>query len=145
MTKVFVNLPVKDLDKSTEFFSKLGFKLNPQFADNNVSCLFLNDDTYVMLIKESFFKSISRKEVIQADRQTEVIVAWSVNSKEQVNQMVDFAIANGGKFYRETSDQGWICRGSFQDLDNHVWQVIWMDATAIPVIEEDYFRAVTQA
>ena len=96
-TKIFVNLPVKDLNKTIEFFTKLGFKFNPQFTDENATCMIIGDDIFVMLLVEKFFKTFTKKEICDTSKNTEVIVALSAESREKVDQMINKAIESGGE------------------------------------------------
>jgi len=130
-TKIFVNLPVKDLNRSIEFFTKLGFKFNPQFTDENATCMIVGEDIFVMLLVENFFKTFTKKEIADATKSTEAIIALSADSREQVDEMINKAIKAGGKTPKEKQDQGWMYEQGFQDLDGHLWEMIWMDPAAI--------------
>lgn len=130
-TKIFVNLPVKNLGKSIEFFTQLGFSFNPQFTDENAGCLVISDDIYAMLLVEPFFQSFTKKDIVDATKNTEVIMALGVDSRQQVDELVDKALAAGGLPGHYTSDQGFMYGRSFQDLDGHLWEVLYMDPTAV--------------
>ncbi len=130
-TKIFVNLPVKNLNNSKEFFSKLDFKFNPQFTDENAACMIVSDDISVMLLVEKFFKTFTKKEISDATKSTEVIVALSVDSREKVDELVNKAIEAGGTTYAEPQDHGFMYQQSFQDLDGHLWELIYMDESAV--------------
>jgi predicted lactoylglutathione lyase len=130
-TKIFVNLPVKDLNKTIEFFTKLGFKFNPQFTDVNATCMIVGDDIFVMLLVEKFFKTFTKKEISDTSKNTEVIVALSVEGRENVDQMINKAIEYGGKESREPQDHGWMYGRSFEDIDGHLWEIIYMDESAL--------------
>ena len=130
-TKIFVNLPVKDLNKTIEFFTKLGFKFNPQFTDENATCMIVGDDIFVMLLVEKFFKTFTKKEIADTSKNTEVIVALSVEGRENVDQMINKAIEYGGKESREPQDHGWMYGRSFEDIDGHLWEIIYMDESAM--------------
>ncbi|MGH3839694.1 MAG: VOC family protein, partial [Pseudonocardiaceae bacterium] len=118
-TKIFVNLPVKDLGKSIDFFTALGFSFNPQFTDENAGCLVISDDIYVMLLTEPFFKSFTNKDVVDAAKSTEVILALGVESRQQVDELVDKALAAGGQPGSFSNDESFMYGRSFQDLDGH--------------------------
>jgi predicted lactoylglutathione lyase len=130
-TKIFVNLPVKDLNKTIEFFTKLGFKFNPQFTDENATCMIVGDDIFVMLLVEKFFKTFTKKEISDTSKNTEVIVALSVEGRENVDKMINKAIEYGGKESREPQDHGWMYGRSFEDIDGHLWEIIYMDESAL--------------
>ena len=129
-TKIFVNLPVKDLNKTIEFFTKLGFKFNPQFTDENATCMIVGEDIFVMLLVETFFKTFTRKEICDTSKNTEVIVALSVEGREKVDQMINKAIESGGRESREPQDHGWMYGRSFEDINGHLCEVIYMDENA---------------
>ncbi|MEU4449144.1 VOC family protein [Actinosynnema sp. NPDC050801] len=128
--KIFVNLPVTDLTKSIEFFASLGFAHNPAFTDENASCVVFSDTVYAMLVTEPFFKTFTTKEIADARTTTEAIVALSLDSRGQVDELADKALAAGGGFVREPEDHGFMYGRSFEDLDGHVWNVFWMDEAA---------------
>ena len=130
-TKIFVNLPVKDLDKSKEFFSKLGFAFNAQFTNKNAACMIISEDNYAMLLVESFFKTFIKKEIVNAKKSTEVLVALSSESKESVDKMLRNALAAGAKEANEPQDHGFMYGRSFEDLDGHIWEIFWMDPKTI--------------
>jgi predicted lactoylglutathione lyase len=130
-TKIFVNLPVKDLDGSIEFFSKLGFTFNQQFTDETATSMVVGEDIFVMLLTEAKFKNFTPKEVCDATRSTEVLVGLSCDNREQVDEMVRKAIAAGGSTYNEPQDHGFMYAHGFQDLDGHIWELVYMDPSAI--------------
>ncbi len=130
-TKIFVNLPVKDLNKTIDFFTKLGFRFNPQFTDENATCMIVGEDIFVMLLIEKFFKTFTKKEICDTKKNTEVIIALSAESKEKVDQMIKNAIESGGIESRETQDYGWMYGRSFEDINGHIWEIIYMDENAI--------------
>ena len=130
-TKIFVNLPVKDLNKTIEFFTKLGFKFNSQFTDENATCMIVGEDIFVMLLIEKFFKTFTKKEICDTSKNTEVIVALSVEGREKVDQVINKAIEAGGRESREPQDQGWMYGRSFEDINGHLWEIIYMDENAI--------------
>jgi predicted lactoylglutathione lyase len=129
--QIFVNLPVKNLDKSVEFFTQLGFEFNPQFTDENATCMIINDDAFVMLLVEDFFKTFIKKSITDAATQTETIIALSAESREQVDEIVDKALAAGGQPASDPIDQGFMYVRSFQDPDGHIWEAVYMDPSAI--------------
>ncbi|WP_214366094.1 VOC family protein [Pseudonocardia sp. H11422] len=129
-TKIFVNLPVKDLGKSIEFFTALGFAFDQQFTNDDAGGLVISDDIYVMLLTEPFFKSFTKKDVVDATKSTEAILALGVESRERVDELADKALAAGGLPANDTNDQGFMYGRSFQDLDGHIWEVMYMDMAA---------------
>jgi predicted lactoylglutathione lyase len=130
-TKIFVNLPVKDLSKSMEFFKKFGFTFNPQFTDETAACMVISDDIYAMLLTHAKFKEFTPKAICDATKSTEVLVSLSRESREQVNDLVGKAVAAGGTTYAESKDYGFMYQHGFQDLDGHIWEFIYLDPSAV--------------
>jgi uncharacterized protein len=130
-TKIFVNLPVSNLKKSIEFFTKLGFTFNPQFTDETATCMIIGEDIFVMLLTKEKFKTFTPKEIIDATKGTEVLVALSFESRERVDELVRQAVAAGGTTYNEPQDHGFMYSHGFQDLDGHIWEIFYMDPSAI--------------
>jgi len=122
---------VKDLNKTVEFFTKLGFEFNPQFTDENATCMIVNKDIFIMLLVEKFFKTFTKKEICDTTKDTEVIIALSTESREKVDQMINDVIEAGGKESRKPQDHGWMYERSFQDINGHVWEIIYMDEKAL--------------
>jgi len=134
MTKqIFVNLPVKDLNKTIEFFAELGFTFNPQFTDDNATCMIIDENIFAMLLVEKFFKNfIPTKKICDAKKNTEVLVALSAESRKKVDEIIDRAIAAGGSEYRNAEDHGWMYGRSFEDIDGHVWENFYIDESKMP-------------
>jgi hypothetical protein len=130
-TKIFVNLPVKDLQKSIKFFTTLDFTFNPQFTDETAACMVVSEDIFVMLLTEDKFKMFTPKAICDATKSTEVLVCLSFESRENVNDMVRKAVAAGGTTYNEPQDHGFMYGHGFQDLDGHIWELIYMEPSAI--------------
>ncbi|MFG2597328.1 VOC family protein [Streptomyces sp. NPDC048462] len=128
---IFVNLPVKDLETTKGFFGKLGFSFNPQFSDDNTACLVISDTIFAMLITEPRFKEFTKKEIADSSKTTEVLLALSAESREKVDELADAALAAGGSPANEPQDLGFMYGRSFQDPDHHIWEVVWMDPSAV--------------
>lgn len=125
---IFVNLPVRELSRSTEFFTALGFSLDPRFCDDKASCVVLSENhSYVMLLVEPFFQTFTRKQPCDTRTHTEAMLALSCSSREEVDQIVSKAIAAGGSHAMDATDHGFMYAWSFYDLDGHHWEVLWMD------------------
>jgi predicted lactoylglutathione lyase len=122
-----VNLPVKDLNRSVAFFKKLGYTFNPQFTNENGTCMVVGETIYVMLLVESFFKTFTPKAVADARSSTEALVALSAGSRDAVNRIVETALAAGARRYAEPKDHGFMYQWGFEDLDGHIWEYFWMD------------------
>ncbi|MBT1004105.1 VOC family protein [Paenarthrobacter sp. DKR-5] len=129
--EIFVNLPVKDLDASITFFTQLGFEFNPAFTNEKATCMIVGDGIFVMLLVRDFFQTFTRKPVAEAANGTEVILALSADSREEVDEMVAKALAAGGAESNPASEQPGMYGGSFQDPDGHLWEVIYMDPAAL--------------
>ncbi len=131
-TKIFVNLPVKDLQKSIEFFTHLGFTFNPQFTDETATCMIIGENIFAMLMVDTRFQEFTKKAVADAHKTTEVIIAIDAENREAVDDMVRKAVEAGGTLYAEVIDYGWMYYHSFADLDGHQWEVVYMDENAVP-------------
>jgi predicted lactoylglutathione lyase len=131
-TKIFVNLPVKDLNKSIEFFTKLGFSFNPKFTDDKTTCMIIGENIFAMLLVEERFKDFTKKTISDAKKNTEVLIALDAESREKVDDIVKKAAEAGGSIYTEPQDHGWMYGHSFADLDGHQWEILYMDETAMP-------------
>jgi predicted lactoylglutathione lyase len=130
--QTFINLPVKDLTKATEFFTAIGFSFDPEFTDENATRMIVSDDTSVMLAVEPFFKGfIEPQEIVDTSRSREVVVGLSAESREQVDELAEKAVAAGGQALGEPDDQGFMYMRGFRDLDGHQWSFIYMDLSAI--------------
>lgn len=127
---IFVNLPVKDLETTKAFWSKLGYSFNDQFSDETTACLVISDTIFAMLITEPRFKEFTKKDIADAATSTEVIIALSAENREKVDELADTALASGGTPANDPLDYGYMYGRSFQDPDNHLWEVIWMDVEA---------------
>ena len=129
--KIFVNLAVADLQRSMEFFAALGFEFNPQFTDHNAACMIVNDDAFVMLLAQPFFKTFTKRAVCDTTQQTEGLFALSCDNRAEVDEMVRKAIAAGGTHAMEPQDHGFMYGWSFYDLDGHHWELVWMNPAVI--------------
>jgi hypothetical protein len=130
-TEIFVNLPVRNLDKSMAFFKTLGFKFNKQFTDKSAACMVISDNIYSMLLTHQKFKSFTKKAIADTRKNTEVLTAISVDSKAKVNKIVEKAVASGAKEPRDPQDYGFMFLRAFEDLDGHTWEIFWMDPKAV--------------
>jgi predicted lactoylglutathione lyase len=127
MRQIFVNLPVKDLERSKKFFSQLGFDFNPEFSDDKAACLVIDKDSiYAMLLTESFFKTFTPRAIADAKKSTEVLIALTCSSDQEVKDLVAKAAKAGGKTVREAEDHGFMYQHGFEDLDGHIWELVHM-------------------
>jgi predicted lactoylglutathione lyase len=129
--KLFVNLAIRDLKKSMDFFSALGFSFNPQFTDDKAACMIISEEAFVMLLTEPFFRTFTKREPCDTSKQTEALLALSSSSRADVDEIVKKAIAAGGSHALDPQDHGFMYGWSFYDLDGHHWEVLWMDPKAI--------------
>lgn len=123
---IFVNLPVRDLDRSVAFFTQLGFSFNANFTDETATCMIVSETIYVMLLTEDKFRQFTPKQLCDTRTHTEVLVCLSTESRAEVDQLVAKAVAAGGSTYREATDMGFMYAHSFQDLDGHQWELVHM-------------------
>ncbi len=134
--QIFVNLPVKDLNRSIEFFTKLGYTFNPQFTDENATCMIIGDNIFAMLLVEPFFKSFTKKEIVDTSKSTEVLICLSAENREEVDDIVRKAVKAGGAAPNEKQDHGWMYSHGYQDLDGHTWEIAYMDISAFPQAQQ---------
>jgi hypothetical protein len=126
--KIYVNLPVKDLKKTIDFFTRLGFEFNQQFTDETATCMIVSDDIFVMLLTRDKFKTFTPNAICDARKHTEVLVCLSLDSRAEVDDMVRKAVAAGGTTYNEPQDHGFMYGHGFQDPDGHIWELVYMEA-----------------
>jgi predicted lactoylglutathione lyase len=125
-SKIFVNLPVKDLDRSVTFFTALGYRFNPDFTDENATCMVVDDNIFVMLLVEPFFARFTRKPISDAHGSTEVLIALSLDSREDVDALVAKAVAAGARTPIDAIDHGFMYQHGYEDLDGHQWELCYM-------------------
>jgi predicted lactoylglutathione lyase len=129
--KIFVNIAVRDLKRSMEFFTALGFAFNRQFTDDKAACMIISDEAFVMLLTAPFFKTFTKHEPCDTTTHTEGLFALSCGSRAEVDEMVNKAIAAGGTHAMDAQDHGFMYGWSFYDLDGHHWEVLWMDPATV--------------
>jgi uncharacterized protein len=129
---VFINLPVKDLKRSMDFFKAIGFEHNPQFTDETAACIVISEIIHVMVLTEEKFRTFTPKAIADSSKTTEVLNALSCESREEVEDLVKRAVAAGGSTYSEAIDHGFMYQHGFQDPDGHIWEIFYMDMTALP-------------
>ena len=129
---LYVNLPVKDLARSVDFFEALEFSFNPKFTDENAACLIINERTGVMLLAENFFAGFTNKPIADARASTETLLALSLDSRADVEAFMARALAAGATPTIESKDYGFMYQHGFADPDGHQWEVFWMDEAQMP-------------
>lgn len=131
-TKIFVNLPVRDLAASIDFFTRTGFSFDPRFTAESAGCMVISDDIYAMLLTEPHFKEVTGRQIVDATTSTEAVMCLGVESRARVDELADAALAAGGTAAGEPQDEGFMYGRGFHDLDGHQWEVMHMDMSAIP-------------
>ncbi|HYC56352.1 MAG TPA: VOC family protein [Candidatus Binatia bacterium] len=129
--KIFVNLPVRDLERSKKFFETLGFSFHPQFTDETAACMVISDDIYAMLLTHEKFATFTPNRICDATQNTEVLVCLSCESRQEVSELVAKAVAAGGRRYAAQQDHGFMLQDGFQDRDGHIWELIFMEPSAL--------------
>jgi predicted lactoylglutathione lyase len=127
---LFVNLPVRDLEKSKAFFAALGFSFNPQFTDENAACMIVGEKNMVMLLTDGFFRTFTSRRICDGSS-TETLVGFSCADRAEVDALTEKALAAGGSVAGPTQDHGFMYSRAFYDVDGHHWEAIWMDPAAV--------------
>ena len=130
--QIFVNLPVKNVERTRAFFAGLGFSFNPQYSNDQALCMQIGENIFAMLLVERFFQGFTSKPIADARVSTEVLTCLSCESREEVDALVAKAVAAGGRTPNPKQDHGFMYGHGFEDLDGHIWEVMWMDPTATP-------------
>lgn len=132
VNQTYVNLPVKDVQRTRAFWSKLGFTINEQFSDDKAVCVIIKEEhIYAMFLDQDYFQTFSGKPVPQGDT-SEVLLAMGLDSREEVDRIVNTALENGATQHEEPQDYGWMYQNSFWDLDGHGWNMTFADLSQIP-------------
>ncbi|RUT70869.1 glyoxalase/bleomycin resistance/extradiol dioxygenase family protein [Flavobacterium cupreum] len=131
-TKIFLNLAVKDLNRSVVFFTQLGFSFNQKFTNEKGTCLVIDENINVMLLVEEFYQTFTHKEICNTATTSEALISISLESRDKVDEMIEKAIKAGGLEYREKNDYGWMYQRTFFDPDGHHWEVFFMEESQIP-------------
>lgn len=129
--KLFVNLPVKDLKRSMDFFQKLGYSFNPQFTDDTAACMVISEENFAMLLTEKKFQGFTSKAIADTKKATEVLLAVSRDSRKAVDEVVKKAVAAGGREARKVDDLGFMYQRTIEDLDGHTWEFFHFDTAAL--------------
>ncbi|MEV5009129.1 VOC family protein [Streptomyces sp. NPDC093064] len=128
---IFVNLATNDVAASRKFFTDLGYTINPQFSTDECTCVVISDTIIAMLLSKQHYANFTKKEIADSTKSSEVLICLSAESREKVDELVQKAVAAGGTATDETQDQGFMYGRSFDDLDGHTWEVMWMDPAAV--------------
>lgn len=130
--QIFVNLPIRDMARSRRFFESLGFEFNPQFTNEQGACMVIGENIHVMLLVESFFQTFTKKPIADARACTEMLLCISRDTRAAVGEIVRRAQAAGAAVLSEPQDHGFMYSHGFEDLDGHIWEVVFLDPTAAP-------------
>lgn len=125
----YINLPIKDIEQTEEFFSALGFDFNPEFSDDDALCMVVEENIYVMFIIERRFKDFTKKNIADAKKVTECINTFTVDTKEKVDEFMENVLDAGGKETRKPEDHGWMYGRSFEDPNGHIWEIFYIDSS----------------
>jgi predicted lactoylglutathione lyase len=131
--QIFVNLPVSDLPKAKAFYEAIGAVNNPQFSDGTSACMVLSDTIFVMLLTHAKWAQFTRKPIADAHQASEVMLALSADDRKAVDAVVGAAGATGGKAdINPPQDHGFMYGRSFEDVDGHIWEIVFMDMSQMP-------------
>jgi predicted lactoylglutathione lyase len=130
--EIFINLPVKDLEKTSRFFEQMGYSFNPQFSDERAKCMIISDDIYVMLLVEPFFRSFTGKEVSDTSKTCDCILSLAEDSQTAVDKMMEKCIAAGGRDISKPQEVDFMYTRTFEDPDGHHWEIFHMDMAKVP-------------
>lgn len=128
--QIYVNLPVKDVKQTMEFFTGLGFEFNMQFTDEQAACLVIGENMYAMLLVVDYFKTFTKKEIADTSRFAQLTLALAAESREQVDEIVNRAVSLGATLYTDPIDHGFMYQWGFQDPNGHIWEIGYMDMSA---------------
>ncbi|MFF6978736.1 VOC family protein [Streptomyces sp. NPDC008343] len=128
---IFLNLPVNDLGASKKFFTELGYSINEQFSDDTTASVVISETIVAMVHTHEKYAQFTKKQITDATKSSEVLIALSSESREKVDELVEKAVAAGGSVTGETQDHGFMYGRAFDDLDGHTWEVVWMDPSAV--------------
>ena len=131
-TKIFINLPVKNLKNAISFYNELGFLTDLRFTNEKGACIIISKNIHVMLLVEEFYGTFTDKQICDAKTTSEVLIAVSVETKKEVDEIIEKAVKAGGTDYRRKQDFEWMYQRTFLDLDGHQWEFFYMDETQIP-------------
>lgn len=137
-TSIFVNLPTSDLERSKAFFAGLGWQINPNFTDENAACVVIDENIYLMVLTRDFFATFTDKPIVDPGTATQIQVALSRDSREEVDALVEKAIAAGGREHREAQDYGFMYSRDFEDPDGNNFGALWMDPVASEIGPEAF-------
>jgi uncharacterized protein len=133
--EIFINLSVKNLRHTTEFFSKIGFSFHPRYANENTACMIIGDNVFARFMDEAYFHTIHNKQITEIQKEPEMHLIIDMDSRSKVDSIIEKVVKYGGREFRELQDHGWMYTRRFQDPDGHLWEVMCMNAKAIPLLQ----------
>lgn len=143
---IFVNLPVADLPRATAFYEAIGGRRNPQFSDETASCMVFSETIHVMLLTHEMFRRFTPKEIADARKSSEVLICLSAESRDEVDGTLGKAQAAGGRpDPSPPQDHGFMYGRSFEDLDGHIWEIMWMDVMAAQAVHAQTVQAKAES
>jgi uncharacterized protein len=131
-SQVFINLAVKDLEKSIALYEQMGFTKNPQFSDDTACCMVFSEEIFVMLLTHEKFKTFATKPIADTKNNLAGLFALSVDSLSTVNKIVDSALKAGATEPRPFTDHGFMQLRVLEDFDGHTWEIFCMDMSKFP-------------
>jgi predicted lactoylglutathione lyase len=135
-SQIFINLPVKELERSLNFYTKMGFTKKPQFSDDSGKCMVFSDEIFVMLLTHEKFKAFITRPITDVSKTTSALFSISVESLDRVNEISDNALSGGGKEPVEAKDYGFMQQRTIEDPDGHIWEIFYMDMSKFPQNQE---------
>jgi uncharacterized protein len=133
--QIFINLAVRDLQKSMNFYSALGFLNNPQFSDDSGKCMVWSENIFVMILTHEKFKTFATKPIADTKSNLAGLFSLSVDSIDEVNNIMTNGLKAGGTEPNEMKDYGFMQQRTIEDLDGHTWEIFYMDITKFPTQE----------
>nr|WP_315197357.1 VOC family protein [uncultured Flavobacterium sp.] len=130
--QIFINLAVKDLQKSMDFYTALGFTNNPQFSDDNGKCMVWSENIYVMLLTHEKFANFATKPIADTKSKVAGLFSLSTDSVDEVNSIVTSGLKAGGTEPNEIRDYGFMQQRTIEDFDGHTWEIFYMDISKFP-------------
>ncbi|CAG9251262.1 MULTISPECIES: VOC family protein [Paraburkholderia] len=128
--QIYVNLAVNSVEKSKAFFSQLGFTFDSRFTNEQAACMVIGENIYAMLLAKDFFQTFTSKTLCNPKESTEALICLSCDSRAQVDDLADKALASGGASARPAKDHGFMYERSIEDIDGHIWELVYMDPNA---------------
>ena len=135
--KIYINLPVTDLEASKAFYAQLGYRFNPLYTNDVAACMVVSDDIHVMLLTKPFFATFTQKEIADTQKSAQVMLCLGKDNREEVDMLVDKAIAAGAKIERPINDHGFMYERSFNDPDGNIWEIMWLDEEAYKTLKSE--------